>query len=407
MFSGGKLSSEQILKYIIWYEDSMLEKILTGKRQYWLLLGCLLVLMVPGLFFYTRQILDGLVITGLSRDVSWGLYISQFTFLVGVAASAVVVVIPYYLHDVKQFGRIVILGEFLAVSAVVMCLLFIFADMGQPFRIFNVLLYPSPHSLMFWDTVALLGYLVLNIIIAWTALSAEYKGIPVPQWTKPLIYLSIPWAISIHTVTAFLYAGLPGRPLWLASILGARFIASAFASGPSLLIILCLIVRKFTAFDPGIAALKSLAKIVVYALVINLFFIALEFFTAYYSGIPSHHHALDYLFFGLDGKSSLVWFMRISIVLGVAGLAGLLLQMKMNNTLLLLISLIAVFLSVWLDKGLGLVVGGFVPTPFETVTEYIPTLPESAIAVSIFAIGFMLLTALYKMVISIRISNGN
>ncbi|HON79191.1 MAG TPA: polysulfide reductase NrfD [Spirochaetota bacterium] len=383
----------------------MLEKVLTGKKHYWMLIGGLLALMIPGIFFYVKQIQEGLAVTGMSRDVSWGLYISQFTFLVGVAASAVVVVIPYYLHNIKQFGRLVILGEFLAVSAVFMCLLFIFADMGQPFRILNVLLYPSPNSLMFWDTVALLGYLVLNLVIAWTALSAEYKGVPVPGWITPLIYLSIPWAISIHTVTAFLYAGLPGRPLWLTSIMGARFIASAFASGPSLLILLCLIVRKYTSFDPGIPQLKAVARIVIYALIINLFFIILEFFTAYYSGIPSHRHSLEYLYFGLTGNGSLVWFMRISLVLGVAGLAGLLFQSKRENTTLLTVSLIAVFFSVWLDKGLGLVVGGFIPTPFESITEYSPAITEIAVSLSIFAVGFLILTMLYKIVITIRVSN--
>src|SRR5512144_1310616 len=209
----------------------MLEKALVGSKRYWLWIGALLVVIGLGVLQYLRQFSYGLGITGLSRDVSWGLYIGQFTFLVGVAASAVMLVIPYYLHDFKKFGKIVILGEFLAVSAVCMCFLLIFVAMGQPMRITNVILYPAPNSVMFWDSVVLMGYLFINLLVGWVTLSSDRKGTPPPKWIKPWIYLSIPWAVSIHTVTAFLYAGLPARHFWLSAVMAARFLASAFAGG--------------------------------------------------------------------------------------------------------------------------------------------------------------------------------
>ncbi|MEK7237990.1 MAG: sulfate reduction electron transfer complex DsrMKJOP subunit DsrP, partial [Nitrospirota bacterium] len=261
----------------------MLEKALRGSSRYWVWIFFLLAVIGTGFIFYLRQFDYGLGITGMSRDVSWGFYISQFTFLVGVAASAVMLIIPYYLHDYKTFGKIVILGEFLAVSAVTMCVLFIFVDLGQPMRILNVMLHPTPNSILFWDMIVLNGYLFLNIVIGWVTLTADRKGVPPPAWVKPLIYLSIPWAISIHTVTAFLYAGLPGRHFWLTAIMAARFLASAFASGPALLVILCLIVRKVSKFDPGKEAVQALGKIVTYAMFANVFFLGLEFFTAFYS----------------------------------------------------------------------------------------------------------------------------
>jgi Ni/Fe-hydrogenase subunit HybB-like protein len=189
----------------------MFEKAVVGSRKYWTWILCLLGVIAIGLIAYLRQFSDGLGITGLSRDVTWGLYIAQFTFLVGVAASAVMVVLPYYLHNWKMFGKITILGEFLAISAVTMCMLFIFVDMGQPTRVLNVMLYPTPGSMMFWDMISLSGYLGLNALIALVTLSAERKSVPPPGWIKPIIILSIPWAVSIHTVTAFLYNGLPGR----------------------------------------------------------------------------------------------------------------------------------------------------------------------------------------------------
>lgn len=381
---------------------TMLEKALTGSKTYWTWIFALLAVAGVGFISYLFQFNYGLGITGLSRDVTWGFYIAQFTFLVGVAASAVMLVIPYYLHSYKKFGRIVILGEFLAVSAVMMCILFIFVDLGQPTRVMNVMLHPTPNSVMFWDMIVLMGYLALNIVIGWTTLGAERNQVAPPSWVKPLIYLSIPWAVSIHTVTAFLYAGLPSRHLWLTAIMAARFLSSAFAAGPALLIILALIVRKVSRFDPGSEAIQSLAKIVTYAMIANVFFFLLEVFTAGYSGIPSHQHSLHYLFFGLEGHAKLVPWMWTSAVLALVGIVLLLIPDTRRNENILPIALIAVFFSTWIDKGMGLVVGGFIPNPFEQVTEYSPTIPEVLITLGVYAIGFLILTVLYKVAISVK-----
>ncbi|MCL5237466.1 MAG: polysulfide reductase NrfD [Nitrospirae bacterium] len=380
----------------------MLEKALNGSPRYWGWVFLLLAVIGVGFISYLRQFSYGLGITGLSRDVTWGFYIAQFTYLVGVAASAVMLVIPYYLHNYKKFGRIVILGEFLAISAVMMCILFIFVDLGQPMRVMNVMLYPTPNSVMFWDMIVLMGYLTLNLLIGWTTLGAERKEAPPPAWVKPLIYLSIPWAASIHTVTAFLYAGLPGRHLWLTAIMAARFLSSAFAAGPALLILLALIVRKTSRFDPGKEAIQSLAKIVAYAMTINVFFFLLEVFTAFYSNIPDHMYPIKYLFVGLEGHTNLVPWMRTAAVLAFVGLALLIYPNTRKNENILPLALIAVFISTWIDKGMGLVVGGFVPNPFERVVEYTPTAPELLISLGVYAIGFLILTVLYKVAIAVK-----
>ncbi len=380
----------------------MLEKALIGSKKYWAWVSLLGALILVGLFNYLRQFSFGLGITGLSRDVSWGLYIGQFTFLVGVAASAVMLVIPYYLHDFKKFGKIVILGEFLAVAAVIMCQLFIFVDMGQPMRILNVMLHPTPNSIIFWDVVVLSGYLFLNIVIGWVTLGADRKGVPPPKWVRPLIYLSIPWAISIHTVTAFLYAGLPGRHFWLSAIMAARFLASAFAGGPSLLIILALIVRKVTKFDPGKESIQAVGKIVVYAMFANVFFLGLEFFTAFYGQIPGHMDPFKYLYEGLEGHTELVPLMWTSSVLGAVSLIMLLFPKVRKNETTLALACIAVFASLWIDKGFGLIIGGFVPNMLNEVRPYWPTAPEALIALGVWSVGFFVLTILYKVAVSVR-----
>ena len=380
----------------------MFEKAVVGGRRYWTWLLVLLGVIGLGLVSYLWQFRTGLGITGLSRDVTWGLYIAQFTFLVGVAASAVMVVLPYYLHDWKAFGKITILGEFLAMSAVSMCMLFVFVDMGQPTRVLNVLLYPTPNSMMFWDFVSLGGYLLLNAAIALVTLSAEKNSVAPPGWIRPVILLSIPWAVSIHTVTAFLYNGLPGRSFWLTAILAPRFLASAFAAGPALLILLCMIIRKLTKFDPGREPIQKLAVIVTYAMIINVFFVAMEFFTAFYSGIPEHIHHFAYLFVGLEGHSRLVPWMWTSMLLALASLPLLIVPRWRKDEKVLAATCAIVFLSLWIDKGLGLIVGGFVPSPLGAVTEYAPTLPEISITLAIWAVGALVITVFYKIALSVR-----
>ena len=380
----------------------MLEKAIEGGRRYWTWIFFLLGVIGVGFLAYIYQFQNGLGVTGMSRDVSWGLYIGQFTFLVGVAASGVMVVLPYYLHDYKKFGRLTILGEFLAIAAVIMCMLFIFVDLGQPLRVLNVILHPTTNSVMFYDMLVLSGYLFLNLLIGWTVLGAERKEVAPPKWVKPLIILSIAWAPSIHTVTAFLYAGIPGRHFWLTAILAARFLASAFAGGPALLIILALIVRKYTKFDPGKEAIQSLGKIVTYCMLINIFFLGLELFTAFYSQIPGHMHTFVYLYAGLHGYNQLVPIMWVSSILAVIAIVLLVFPQIRKNESLLAVACLATFFSLWIDKGFGLVVGGFVPNSFERITEYWPTLPEALIALAVWAIGFLVLTILYKIAVSIK-----
>jgi Ni/Fe-hydrogenase subunit HybB-like protein len=380
----------------------MLEKAFVGGRKYWTWMICLMIVMGAGFISWLYQFTEGLGVTGMSRDISWGVYIANFTFLVGVAAAAVMVVIPYYLHHYKVFGRITILAEFLGVAAVTMCLLFILVDLGNPVRALNVILHPTPNSILFWDMIVLNGYLFLNIFIGWNVLSAERKGSPPPKWVKPFIYLSIPWAVSIHTVTAFLYAGLPGRHFWLTAILAVRFLASAFAAGPALLILFCLIVKKTTKFDPGDKAIRTLSGIVTYAMILNVFFFLLEVFTGFYSQIPGHMHTIQYLFHGLHGYSGLVPWMWTAYGFAFIALILLIVPAARRANDVLAVACVCVFIATWIDKGVGLVIGGFIPNPLEHITEYRATLPEVLITLAVWATGFFIMTALYKVAITVK-----
>ena len=380
----------------------MLDKALSGSKNYWIWLGCLGVVMIAGFITWIYQYQNGLMITGMSRDVSWGFYIAQLTFFVGVAASAVMLVTPYYLHHFKAFGRIAILGEFLAIAAVTMCGLFVLVDLGKPERFLNIILHPTPNSILFWDMLVLNGYLLINAVLGWVNLQCERKGLHPPAWSKVLTYISIPWAVSIHTVTAFLYAGLPGRGFWLTAILAPRFLASAFASGPSVLILMALLVRKVSKFDAGDLAINTLAKIVAYALSLNLFFVLLEVFTVFYSQIPDHMVHFQYLFVGYHGYNMLVPWMWTSMGLGVISLVLLINPRTRENLTILPIACVMVFASTWIDKGMGMIAGGYVPNPLHEITEYAPTAPELMITLMVWAIGAFILTILYKVAIGVK-----
>jgi molybdopterin-containing oxidoreductase family membrane subunit len=380
----------------------MLELAIKGSKKYYGWMTFLLVIIGIGFLIYLKQLDFGLGITGLSRDTSWGFYIANFTFLVGVAAGGVMVVLPYYLHDYKAFGKITILGEFLAIASVVMCVTFILVDLGQPMRIFNVFLYPTPNSVLFWDTVVLNGYLLLNLVIGWNVLEAERNNVHYQNWVKPLIYISIPWAISIHTVTAFLFCGLPGRGFWMTAILAPRFLSSAFAAGPALLILLCLIIRRVTHFDPGRQQIQSLAKIVAYAICVNVFFFLCEVFVAFYSNIPEHMDHIKYLFIGLHGKSAYVPWMWASFALMTIGIILTVNPITRKNEGVLAVACVVIFLGTWIDKGLGMIAGGFTPSPLHHVNEYIPSLAEVVIALAVWAMGFLILTLLFKMAVGVK-----
>ncbi len=380
----------------------MLEKALKGRPRYWAWLGFLLVLMLIGAVAYIRQLQLGMVTTNLSRDMSWGFYIAQFTYLVGLAASGVMIVLPYYFHDYKPFKHLVIFGEFMAIAAVCMCLGFIVVDIGIPQRMMNMIFFPTPNSVLFWDMMVLMGYLFLNVLCGWASLQNERMGFPYQKWLKPLIIISVIWAFSIHTVTAFLYQGLPGRHFWLTAILAARFLASAFCSGPAILLLVLLITRKVTTFEPGRQAIGMLAKIITYAMCINIFFFLLEVFTAFYSNIPGHKDPILFMFSGFLGYSGLVPWMLAATTLAFVSLALLIPSKLRNNLKILPFALVCLIAATWIDKGLALLIAGFNPTPFHTIVEYWPSINELLVSMAIFAMGAFVITILFKIATEVK-----
>jgi len=380
-----------------------------GSRVYHAWLVLLLLMIAAGGYAYSRQFADGLAMTSLRDPVSWGFYIGNFTFLVGVAAAAVVLVIPAYIYHWKPIKEIVILGELLAIAALAMCMLFVLVDMGRPDRLLHIMPFIGtlnvPSSLLAWDVVVLNGYFFLNLsVVTYLLVSLFRNKEPNRKIFMPLVLLSIPAAVGIHSVTAFVYNGLAGRPYWNAALLAPRFLVSAFCSGPAIMIILLQILRRTNRIDIKQEAIWKIAELMAYAIFINLFFLGVEVFKEVYS--DTHHlKHLRYLFVGLDGKTTLVPWAWTSVVTGIVAFVLFLVPRFRTNIVLLNLGCVLIFLSVFIEKGIGLVVPGYTPSVMGEIYEYEPTWVELLVSVGIFGVGALLFTLMVR--VAVAVANGD
>jgi len=380
---------------------------LTGGPRYYSWLSLLVILMVCGAFAYSRQAMHGLGVTGMSDQVSWGLYIANFTFLVGVAAAAVMMVIPGYLYHNQELKGGVLLGEMVAIGAIMMCLLFVMADLGRPDRMWHMMppfgKFNFPISMLAWDVLVLNGYLLLNLHVPGYLLYKKYRGEKPANWLYlPFVYTSIVWAISIHTVTAFLYTGLAGRPYWNAAILAPRFIASAFCAGPAFIILVLEVVRSNTRYPMGDKVISFLRMVVLISGLINVFLLVAEVFTEFYAD-SAHVASARYLFFGLHGHNALVPWIWSSIVMNVLALLALVSRKFENRGMILRnIPLVMLIAAIWIEKGMGLVFPGFIPTPLGEIVEYLPTLNEVMVSLGIWGMGLFIMTVLIKHAVDVE-----
>lgn len=537
-----------------------------GDSRYYLWMGALTLVALLGLNAYCKQLVHGLVVTGMSDEVSWGVYIANFTFLVGVAAAAVMMVIPVYIYDNEELHDLVIFGELLAVAAILMCLAFVTVDLGRPDRFWHLIPgigeFNFPASMLSWDVIVLNGYLILNVHICGYLLYMRYQGRRPSKWFYiPFVFIAIVWAVSIHTVTAFLYVGLGGRPFWNSAIVGPRFLASAFAAGPALIILALQVIRRATAsgsakdleggvdaserparsanpqdiatlleslpelrdvpsaeFEKIMArskvlvaapgdvllrqgkaspyaflvisgrvvvkraeagrsritrtagpgeqfgevsalhgtprmataiaeteaevlrlsaddlralmqtkavdkvvrarmserlmitdhALLTLRGIVQVSMIINVFLLANEVFKEFYSG-NLHVASSKYLFLGLHGKHALVPWIWTAVALNLIGMVLLILPIS-RSLKWLDVACVCCIVGIWIEKGMGLVIPGFIPTPLGAIVEYTPTLNETLVCLGIWAAGLACYTVFLRMAVPImqgRLTKAN
>ncbi|MBL9135582.1 MAG: polysulfide reductase NrfD [Verrucomicrobiales bacterium] len=374
----------------------------------WLFYGWMTLLTavaLVGTHAWAVQVRDGMGVTAMSDHVSWGLYIANFTFMVGLAAGGVMMVIPAYLYHDEKMHDVVIVGELLAVAAIVMCLLFVVVDLGRPDRFWHLLpglgRFNFPISMLTWDVIVLNGYLLLNLHICGYLLYMRFLGRPpAPRWYVPFVFVSIIWAISIHTVTAFLYCGLGGRPFWNTALLAPRFLASAFVSGPAFIILALQVIRRLSSFHVGDGPIKTLLNIMRVTILINLLMVASEIFTEFYTG-GSHTSAARYLYFGSHGHNALVPWIWTSVAFTVTSAAFLLCPKVHEKLWMLDIGCVLAFVGIWIEKGMGLIIPGFIPSTLHEMVEYLPNLTEWQITAGIWAFGLMVYTVVLKVALAV------
>jgi molybdopterin-containing oxidoreductase family membrane subunit len=299
----------------------------------------------------------------------------------------------------------VILGESLAIAALAMCMLFVLVDMGRPDRLLHIMPFIGtlnlPSSLLAWDVLVLNAYFFLNFGVVTYLLVSLFRGRePNKKIFMPLVLLSIPMAVGIHSVTAFVYNGLAGRPYWNAALLAPRFLVSAFCSGPAIMLILLQILRRTSKIDLSKEAIWKIAELMAYAIFINLFFLGVEVFKEVYS--DTHHlKHMRYLYLGLEGKTALVGWAWTSVLTGVVAFVLFLVPRFRRNIVLLNLGCVLIFLSVFIEKGIGLVVPGFTPSVMGEIYEYGPTSVEILVSVGIFGVGALMFTFMARVAIAV------
>jgi Ni/Fe-hydrogenase subunit HybB-like protein len=382
--------------------------VVTGSKVYYAWCFFLIAIIVVGFLFYLKQHEVGLIATNMNDQVSWGLYIANFTYLVGAAAAAVLLVIPSYVYHFKPIKEIVVLGELFAASSIVMAILFVMVDLGRIDRFWHMIPFIGsmnfPQSLLAWDVLALNGYLFLNLLIPiYLLIKFYYRKEPNWKFILPFILVSIPMAVAIHTVTAFLYNGLPARPFWNASILAPRFLASAFCSGPAIIIIIFQIIRKVSVYHIEIEdeALFKISELIAYAMFLNLFLLSAELFKEYYSQTV-YIASFRYLFEGLHGHNQLVPWIWAAMTMNVIAFIIFLIPATRKRLSTLNLGCLLIIIGVWIEKGPGFVIPGFVPDPLGEIYEYIPNLLELMVSFGIWATGLLIFTLLMKVAIPIE-----
>ncbi|MGJ8649706.1 MAG: sulfate reduction electron transfer complex DsrMKJOP subunit DsrP [Opitutaceae bacterium] len=385
--------------HLVSYPKFLWRMIVLSTEGNWLFYAWMIFLSavaLVGVNAWAVQVTEGMGVTNMTDHVSWGLYIANFTFMVGLAAGGVMMVIPAYLYHDEDMHDIVIIGELLAIAAIFMCIAFVMVDLGRPDRFWHMIpgigKFHFPVSMLTWDVIVLNGYLLINMHICGYLLYNRYRGIPAnPRWYIPFVFISIAWAISIHTVTAFLYQGLGGRPFWNTALLAPRFLTSAFVSGPAFIILALEVIRYLSKYKVGDGAIKILVNIMRVTILINLLMLVSEVFTEFYTG-GSHTASAKYLYFGLEGYNALVPWIWTSVGLTIVAAIFLLRPNITQKPVMLITACVLAFVGIWIEKGMGLIIPGFIPNTLHEIVEYLPNGLEWRISAGIWAAGLIIYT---------------
>ena len=397
--SAGHAATMRILEFA----SFALQQVLVGRRSYYVWLAFLLLLIGVGVAGYSQQVIYGHIVSNLRDPVPWGMFIGTYAFFVGVAAAAVALSVPGYVYGWKPIQEIVVLGEIIAISAVVMCILFVMADLGHPERFWHLL--PGlgspnvPSSMIAMNVLILNGYLVLNLILVSYFLYCNFAGHHYNNTLFiTLMFVSIPAAISIHATTAFIFNVLPSRPYWNSAILVPRFIGTALAAGPALMVLAFQVLRRQAKITIRDEALQKIAEMISIVMFVNLLLFFAEVVTEYRSATKHTVH-MQYYFEGVGQHIGLARWAWTGATCNVVAFVLLMIPKTRKRLLTMNLGCVLVFFGVFIEKGIGLVLPGFTPGTLGELYEYVPSVPELMISVGIAGVGALVFTLLTKIAI--------
>lgn len=385
---------------------SILEAV-RGGRRYYAWLTFLSMLIAIGLLGYSEQAVHGHIVSGMRDPVPWGVFIGTYAFFVGIAAAAVALVVPGYVYGWKPIKEIVILGEILAISAVTICILLVMADLGHPERFWHLLpLVASPNlpsSMIAANVLILNGYLVLNVVTVTYLLYRSFIGRPYNQKLFiTLIFVSIPMAISIHATTAFIFNVLPSRPYWNSAILVPRFIATALCAGPALMILAFQALRRAAGLSIKDEALFKIAEMMTHVMFVNLLLFVAEVITEYRSA--THHTIhIQYYFEGIGANIGIVGWAWFGVICSTSAFALFLFPRIRNSFVGMNVGCVLVFVGVFIEKGIGLILPGLTPGLLGEFYPYSPSSVEIMILIGVAGAGVLVFTLLTKIAIPLAL----
>lgn len=414
------LSEEQIdqdlLKNVNW----------GGKSKLWLSL--LTVSLIICLYYYYQQLQNGLGVTGLHDYVSWGIYISNFVFFVATSLIGMLISSVLGLMNVKWVKPLARIAELVAVAFAMVAGLIIITDMGRPDRLLNVFIHGRVQSPIVWDIAVVVTYVAISTLLLYIPMLPDIalcrdKIKDVPKWqqkmykilalgwngnakqfkimnnyTRILLILIIPIALSIHTVTSWLFA-MTLRSGWDSPIFGPYFVSGAFVAGCAAVIIAMYFFQKNYKLKDYITVdhFDRMGRLLVLVALVYVYFNINEIIVPGYKANTADAKHVHEMLYGHE--SVMFWLVQLG---GLVIPFLLILFKPMRKPLPLMLISIVILAGAWFKRILIVVPTQLAPyypiqNEPEHWTSYSPTVPEIAITAASFILVLLIMTILAKL----------
>lgn len=298
-------------------EDAILfEPIRTTGKNFYITVSILGAISLLGLIAYITQYRTGLGVTGLSRQIFWGIYITNFVFFIGISHAGTLISAILRICQAEWRRPITRAAETITVLVLFFGVGSILIDLGRPDRMFNLIRYANFQSPLLWDVTSIAIYLTASSIYLYVALIPDIAllrdgGARKLKWLYQILSLGwewterqrknlniiiaicavgvIPIAVSVHTVVSFVFA-MTIQPMWHSAIFGPYFVVGAIFSGVGALLIAMFLIRKFYHLEEYLKPIhfNNLGILLLVMALFWLYFTFSEYLATFYGNEPSH-----------------------------------------------------------------------------------------------------------------------